>query len=652
MKVTRQGVHLILLVLTTVLLAGCGSSSEVNTPQATTPVALEAASAEFPNAGLLVSADSLQANLAVAAVTSPLVIIDARSTDAYAQAHIPGAINLQHSAFWTKGIGLNDVALIADQLGAAGIASDSTIVIYDNTSASWGAAGRLFWMLEYLGSTDVHILDGGWDKWQADQRPTDATPVTLPATTYTAAVKASVKSDSASIAARLYDRDFAVVDARTKEEFNGWQLYGETRGGHIPRAVNIPYAWFFNSDKTTPSYAELKALFESRGITPDKEITSNCTAGIRSGYVYFLLRLMGYPRVSNYDASIWDWADNTRFPMEKAPNFATLVYPAWVKDLIDYHRPGSTSAAPPEYPYDRNHKYLIFETQWGSFDDMAQGWADDSYLQGHIPGALHSNSDTYENGFPRWFLLSDAELKTAVGSMGITADTTVVVYSDSAIFAARLWWVLHYAGVSDVRILNGGFAAWQNSGYPVETTINNPQATTYTGTVLDTSRATTDYVEAHYTDGATQLVDVRSGSEYAGLISGYGYLVNKGRIPGATWAYNADDTGRDYLDSDGTLRSYTEVRDMWQALGISSTLSATQLDKEAIFYCGGGYRSSLAYFQSYLMGYTNIRNYSDGWAGWSTNFVEDPSYLKDPAIPGSTDGWRQEPSGRPIETDF
>jgi thiosulfate/3-mercaptopyruvate sulfurtransferase len=96
-----------------------------------------------------------------------------------------------------------------------------------------------------------------------------------------------------------------VIDSRTDEEFLGWQLYGEARGGHITNAVQLPYAWFYNTDKTTLSYQDLKSLFESRGITPDKEVTAYCTAGIRSGYVYFL-RLMGYTRCSNYDASIWD----------------------------------------------------------------------------------------------------------------------------------------------------------------------------------------------------------------------------------------------------------------------------------------------------------------------------------------------------------
>jgi thiosulfate/3-mercaptopyruvate sulfurtransferase len=628
------------VMMIALFMAGCGSSSTDKTVQTNSTANLAAVSKEFPNAELLVTADSLYTSLN----SSGLVVIDARPSTAYSAGHIPGAINLQHNAFWTKGSGLKDADAVATQLGVAGIARDRKIVIYDNTTDSWGAAGRLFWMLEYLGCADVHILNGGWDKWAADKRPVQTTATTLPAATFTPSINNAAKSDSAHIATRLYDNDFVVIDTRTDEEYMGWQLYGETRGGHIPRAVNIPYAWFYNSDKTTLSYKELKTLFESRGITPDKEVTAHCTAGIRSGYVYFLLRLMGYSRSSNYDASIWDWADNTTLPMEKAPKYADAVYPAWVKALIEYHKPGSTSAAPPQYSYDRNHKYLIFETQWGTLDDMQKGWADNSYLLGHIPGAIHSNSDTYENGFPRWFLLSDDELKTAAGSMGITPDTTVVVYSDSTIFAARLWWILKYAGVTDVRFLNGGIQQWTANGYPTETTVNNPVATTYNGTVNASYIATTPYVTANYTNTATtRLVDVRSGGEYAGLISGYGYLVNKGRIPDAIWAYNADDSSLLYRDNDGTLRSYEEIKGMWKNQGIS-------FDRETIFYCGGGYRSSLSFFYAYLMGNSNIRNYSNGWSEWSTSYIQDATYVKEASVPGSTDGWRQNLSGRAVAT--
>jgi thiosulfate/3-mercaptopyruvate sulfurtransferase len=636
-------VFAVFLLLTAALLTGCGSSSESQTTGSTqTTAALQAASPDYPNADLLVSAESVQKSLGAV----NLVIIDARSSG-YATSHIPGAINVKFGDYFTGGTGLKATATLESQLGAAGLTRDKKIVIYDDTTASWGAAGRIFWMLEYLGCHDVHILDGGWDKWVADGRPTETAARTLAAATFTAQLNAAIKPKSKNIAYRLYDRDFAIIDTRTDEEFIGWQLYGEARGGHIKNAVHLPYAWLFNSDKTTLRLGKLKLLLESKGITPDKEITAYCTAGIRSAYMYFVLRLMGYERISNYDASILEWAAKPELPMEKAPRFSTVVYPAWVKAVIEYHKTGSTSAQPPEYPYNRDHKYLIFETQWGSFNDMQQGWADNSYLLGHIPGAIHSNSDIYENGEPRWFLNPDAELQTTMGSMGIAADTTVIVYSNSPIFAARLWWILKYAGVQDVRYLNGGYEQWTASGYAGETTTNNPVPVAFAGAVQPGFIATTNYVNAKYTDTANILLaDVRSGSENAGIISGYSYLFTKGRIPNSVWANDADDKSIAYHDADRTLRSYTEIRGMWKLLGIKSTAVQNQFDREVIFYCGGGYRSSLTFLYAYMMGYDNIRNYSDGWAGWST------TYTQDPACNDGAQGWCQNPSGRPFETGW
>jgi 3-mercaptopyruvate sulfurtransferase SseA len=273
---------------------------------------------------------------------------------------------------------------------------------------------------------------------------------------------------------------------------------------------------------------------------------------------------------------------------------------------------------------------------------MAQGWADNSYLNGHIPGAIHSNSDTYENGEPRWFMLPDDQLNAAAGSMGITVDTTVVVYSSSPIFAARLWWILRYLGVQDVRILNGGYKAWTDAGYPGDTVTNTPVATTYSGTTRPEVVATTDYVAAHYNGTSTWVVDVRRWIEYIGEISGYSYVVNKGRIPGAIWAYDGDDSALNYTDSDGTLRSGDEVKALWRSRGITTTGSSTLFDREVIFYCGSGYRSALTYLQAHLMGFTNIRNYSDGWEGWSTDYTYDDV----------TKTWSQPRSSRDIDSGW
>jgi 3-mercaptopyruvate sulfurtransferase SseA len=599
---------------------------------------LAASRSDFPNKKLLVSSESVQSTIG----TKNFVVIDARKAG-YDVAHVPGSINVKFGEYFTPGSGLLPVADLNSKLSAAGLKKNMTIVIYDNTTASFGAAGRIFWMLEYLGCNKVYILDGGWDKWVADGRPTEATLNTLPAAKFKGSVKKARKATKESIQKKLGTKNFAIVDSRTDEEYNGWQLYGETRGGHITGAVQIPYEWFFNTDKTVLNYSELKTMFESRGITRKKEVTAYCTVGIRSGFVYFIYRLMGYSKASNYDGSIAEWAADSSLPMEKASRFSTLVYPAWVKALIDYHKADSTSPAPPEYPYDRNHKYLIFETQWGSFDDMAQGWADNSYLTGHIPGAIHSNSDIYENGAPRWFLIPDDDLKAAIGNMGITDDTTVVVYSNSRIFAARLWWILKYAGVTDVRFMNGGSQQWLANGYETETTINYPVPATFSGTTHPEYFAGTDYVFSQYSDtGTTFLADLRSKDEYDGLISGYSYVIAKGRIPNSIWASDADDSSAVYNDSDGTLRSYTDLRDFWQGIGITATGASNLFDKEVVFYCGSGYRSALGFLYAYIMGYDNIRNYSDGWEGWSTNYTQDP------ACNDGAEGWCQTPSGRPI----
>ncbi|MFZ2444820.1 MAG: rhodanese-like domain-containing protein [Syntrophobacteraceae bacterium] len=607
------------LIFTSVLLLGGGSCF----------AALEPSQPLFPNAKLLVSAVSLESSMG----ESGLVIIDAR-TSGYETAHIPGAINVKFGDYFTSGTGLLPLADLQSKLGAAGLTRGMTFVIYDNTSASWGAAGRIFWMLEYLGCTRAHILDGGWDKWVADARQTEVTVNTLPKKTFTAALKPAVKTDKAYIESRLGAEDFVVIDSRTDEEFIGWQLYGEARGGHIPGAVQIPYNWHFNADRTIRDVSWINSLLLSRGITKDKEVTAHCTVGIRSGFAYFILRLMGYPLASNYDASIVEWAKDKTLPMEKAPRFSTIVYPAWVKALIAYHAPGSTTAAPPNYPYARDHKYVIFETSWGPTESAT------SYKNGHVPGAVHSDSDIYENGSPRWFLKPIDEIHTVMGNLGITADTTVVVYADSPSYSARLWWVLKYAGLKDVRYFNGGYQQWLTAGYAGETKINNPTPATFAGAAHASYLATTPWVAKNL--NSIWVGDVRSYDEHLGAKSGYNYISAKGRIPGAIWLNDGGSTQLVYRDGDATISAYTQVRDNWTKKGIVSTAVPTRFDKELVFHCGNGYRSSLTFLHAYLMGYNNVRNYSSGWSDWSTTYTNDPS------CGGITPGWCQEPSPRQI----
>ncbi|SLM27705.1 SseA [Desulfamplus magnetovallimortis] len=638
--------YLIFIVLSIVLIASCNDSdvTEKNPSEPLTPVEVKG----YPNGQFIATSEDLS--------ESGVVIVDARGETAYNEEHIPGAVNIMWQEFVDGSTNLLPVDQLEEVLGQKGLTRESKIIIYDDTTASWGASGRLFWMFETLGCEWVKILDGGWDKWIADENNTESRGNTLNPATFKAVVKTDKTSDKAHIKSRLNDSDFVVVDTRTDEEFNGWQLYGEARGGHITGAVQLPYAWYFKSDKTVLDYQDMKSLFESKGVTEDKEVVPYCTVGIRSAYAYYLTRLMGYERSSNYDASITDWADSDEsfYPMEKLANYQKLVYPKWVNQLIEYHKEGSLSSPPPDYPYSRDHKYIIFETQWGTIEYAT------SYKSGHIPGSIHSNSDIYENDYPRWFLLDDNDVHQAMGNMGITEDTTVIVYSDSNIFAARLWWILMYAGVKDVRYLNGGYQQWIAGGYQGEETVNQPTPVMFTGSVRPEYIATVDDVFYSYTDTSNVfLADVRSYEEYIGEISGYSYVAQKGRIPNSVWCHDADDSGGIYVDSDGTIRSYTEIMKLWNGFGIHSQTTPVpydsssanllggggMLEKELIFYCGSGYRSALTFMYAHLMGYENVRNFSDGWEGWSTEYRQD-----DNCTDSITPGWCQDPSGRPIES--
>ncbi len=328
----------------------------------------------------------------------------------------------------------------------------------------------------------------------------------------------------------------------------------------------------------------------------------------------------------------------------------TLVSPAWVHKLIKYHEAGSTSEAPLGYGHDRTHKYLIFETSWGPLKDAAQ------YHAGHVPGAIHSNSDIYENGDPRWFLQPAPEIFAAMKGMGITADTTVVVYSADPIFAARLWWILKYAGLEDVRYLDGGYEKWVADGFAGETRVNHPTAASvdYTGPLKPGFIASVDYVAAHHTDTESYvLADVRDEKEYEGEASGYEYLLAKGRIPNAIWAKPVGGDEDHYFDAHNTLKPLDEIAAMWKEIGVTDGSPPHAFNKEIIFYCGGGYRSAAAFLYAHLMGYENIRNLSDGWAGWSTTYTHDLSSDCSGGVNGAKHvAWPseycQKPSGRDI----
>lgn len=584
---------------------------------------------KYPNSNLLADADDLM---------SADVILDARSEDAYNAGHIPGALNLQWQAFVDDDNMLLPVGDLEVLLGQAGLTRSSEIIIYDDTTASWGASGRLFWMFESLGCNHVSILNGGWDKWAADGNQPETGVNLLPEATFTALADADVTTEKEHIKARMNNEDFVIVDTRADEEFNGWTLYGEARGGHIPGAVQIPYEWNFQSDKTLLPYDEMKEMYESLGITTDKEVASYCTIGIRSGFAYFLCRLMGYDRASNYDGSIIDWATASVdcpacYPMEQMANYQALVYPEWVDQLINDENP-------PTYP--GNGYVVVFTSWWPRWETnevSTTGAGTPFATDGHIPGAIFLDTYSIETGPgseygdgygspSESYVKALPDLQALFASMGITKDTTVVVYADDDITpmtAGRIAWGLLYAGVDDVRILNGGYDAWVAGGYTVET---GPTEWAPVADFGDSQGnleylATTEDVEdvVNGVDQASVVVDDRAREEYTGESNSYYWWFEEyGRIPNAVWIGDWYDIARP-RDNNQSFITYTIAEANWKELGLSP-------DKKMYFYCGGGARSAQYTFYAYLLGWP-AANYEGGWFLWSY----DPEHERETGTP-------------------
>jgi thiosulfate/3-mercaptopyruvate sulfurtransferase len=181
--------------------------------------------------------------------------------------------------------------------------------------------------------------------------------------------------------------------------------------------------------------------------------------------------------------------------------------------------------------------------------------------------------------------------------------------------ATRAALILSYAGVRDVRILDGGYDRWVHAGNPVETAIRHPRSVSNFGVEIPRRpELIVDIDEAKSILAADDavLVSARSSHEQSGTRSGYSYIRGAGRIAGDVWGGGGSDAYQmqDYRNADNTMRAYPEVVARWSASGITP-------NKRVAFYCGTGWRSSEAWFHAYLMGWPRIAVYDGGWLEWA-----------------------------------
>jgi thiosulfate/3-mercaptopyruvate sulfurtransferase len=270
---------------------------------------------------LLIDTETLKQNLGAPG----LIIIDVRGKAAYEfGGHIPGAVHTTWHDYSdpnavAKGLIDPDLKRMEQKMRVLGINNDSQVVIYSNPFDNWGDEGRMFWMLEYLGHTNLRILDGGWVKWVEERRPFEHGRVTPKPGNFTVKVanKTTITKDELKGIVKQPHPNSVIVDARSLEEYLGKEVSGIPRAGHIPSAIHLAWNGFLNKNATVKDLAVIQAALDEKGLRANQEVICYCTGGVRSSWLYFVLKVAGYQNVRNYPGSWWEWSRDFACPVEK-----------------------------------------------------------------------------------------------------------------------------------------------------------------------------------------------------------------------------------------------------------------------------------------------------------------------------------------------
>jgi thiosulfate/3-mercaptopyruvate sulfurtransferase len=246
------------------------------------------------------------------------LIIDARSAEAYAAGHIPGAISVSTYDYFvpnTKPEGMGAFASQAAALyGAAGISLDTPLVVYDDDTGV--RVARECWLLEYLGHRNVRLLHGGLNAWRQCGGPTSTQADSSTAQQFAIQDHSAGFVSAEEITAELGHPKRVVIDVRDEIEHDGLDHTACCeRRGHVPGAVWIHWSDFLEQGRFKSGEA-IRALLQSRGIRADDELVPYCHRGARSANAYWALRLAGYAQVRNYIGSWHEWSARSELPLE------------------------------------------------------------------------------------------------------------------------------------------------------------------------------------------------------------------------------------------------------------------------------------------------------------------------------------------------
>ncbi len=514
--------------------------------------------------GNLVNVNWLEKNLK----NDDVLILDASPSQIYNAKHIPGAISYD---IFTYGVQEMPVAEIEKRYQSWGISSGKKIVMYDQGGTYF--ATRLLFSLYYYGfpAKDLFILDGGLSKWEEKGLPvTKDTPPVPKKGSFT--IKKLIEDAKVELPEFLTasgdPRNNVLLEALEPSwHFGGLQFF--SRQGHIPNAIMLPSADFFNPDKTFKSTEEIKKMLTYLGVRPEQQIYTHCGGGIAASVPFFTLKfLLDYPKVKLYTGSQLEWVSDQR------------ELPFWIYD------------AP----------YLMRETQWLQFwgGQRARMYGISHvtivdvrpavlFNQGHVPFALNLPADVFKNN-----ITNHDKLAEILGPAGVNASDEAVVISGAGLTkdAALAFLMLEKLGQKKVSVFMDSIDKWAQLGFSVtkDSTVVGPKKvpndlsippTNYSGNY----RKDLIIEESKSTIGLYPKVLIASGKNVPAK-------VQDGKVVHVPYT--------DLLNADGTPKA---AKDIWNIL----TKAGVPRYAELVCFSDDPGEAAVNYFILKLMGYPDIK---------------------------------------------